>query len=219
VAAEPPETDSPDESDLSPWYRSWLLPAVMALLIGSIIVAAIVGFGVRGDGGGAAADETTTTDETTTETRPGGGSAGSPSAFVALRSQDNPIVPPTDEFTELLSLALPPGTYLVFGKVGLHNRDGGAPFLAQCGLVPANEDGTPPASNSELGADWAHLHLGPFGQPGQHGEFPLAVSQVLTGSGSVVLGCSGTGNAHGAFAQYGSIRAIEVDSIDTDLQP
>ena len=143
------------------------------------------------------------------------GTGDLPGAFVAVRSRDNPIVPSTDEFTELVRLTLPPGHYQVFGKVGLHNRDGSASFRAACVLVPSNEDGTPLPSTGEFGADWAMLHLGPFDGPGEHGEFAVSVSQVLTHDGSVVLGCSGSGNESGAFAQYGSIRAIEVSSIST----
>jgi hypothetical protein len=169
--------------------------------------------GLGEDSGNPGTTATTETTETETETT---GTSGLPEAYVAIRSRDNPIVPPTDEFTELIRLSLAPGTYLVSGKVGLHNRDGGAPFRADCALVPSKEDGTASASRGEFGTDWAMLHLGPFGGPGEHGEFAVSVSQVLSEEGSVVLGCSGSGNAHGAFAQYGWIRALEIDSVVTD---
>lgn len=224
MAVEPPDTDSRNGGDRSPWQRSWVLPAVMLVLIGGIIVAAVVG--VRGGSGDAAEEtttETTTTeettiDETTTEVSPDEGS-GLPSAFAVLRSQDSPIVPGTDTFTELLRLELPPSTYVVSAKVGLHNRDSALSLRAECELVPGNEDGTRPAGPDVVGADVAMLHLGPAGVAGEHGEFPLGVTQVLAAPGSVVLGCATHGHEHGAFAQYAWIRAIEVASVETRRQP
>jgi hypothetical protein len=47
----------------------------------------------------------------------------------------------------------------------------------------------------------------------------LSVSQVLTQQGSVVLGCRPeSGSGIGGFANFASIRAIEVGSITTHDQ-
>ena len=141
----------------------------------------------------------------------GDSTADLPNAFVVVRSQDNPIIPSTDTFTEIVRLTLEPGRYEVAGKVELHNRDG-LPFNTQCELVPSNPDGTA-AEIGALGSDAAFRHLAPSGGPGELGGFVLFVSQELSASGSVVLGCSGSGNEHGAFASYASIRAIEVGAV------
>jgi hypothetical protein len=228
VSVEPPGTEPPDESGRSPWQRSWVLPAVMIGLIGIIAFAAIA-FGVRDDGGGIEVEETTTettttetttTDGTTTEETTGPGQAAElPSAYAVLRDQDNPMVPGNDRFTELLRLELPPGTYVVSAKVGLHNRDMSVSLRAECELVPSNEDGTRPSGPDFVGGDVTMLHLGPTGLAGEYGEFPLGVTQVLSAPGSVVLGCATYGHQHGAFAQYGWIRAIEVASVKTSRQP
>lgn len=145
-----------------------------------------------------------------------GGSNGElPDAFVAVRSQDNPIVPSTDAFTELIRLALEPGSYQVIGKVELHNRDAAAPFNVQCTLAPSEPDGTA-SEPGALGSDSGFLHLAQSGGAGELGGIVLFVSQELSQAGSVVLGCSGNGNEHGAFAAYTSIRAIQVGSIASD---
>jgi len=142
-----------------------------------------------------------------------GGSSGA-DAFVSIRAQDNPIVPPTGVLTQLVTLRLEPGRYQVTGKVGLHNRDPQLPFRTQCALVPSNEDGTPREPGA-LGSDWGFLHLARAGSPGEEDAVSLFVSQELSQPGTVVLSCSGNGNQFGAFANYGTIRAIEVASITT----
>jgi hypothetical protein len=146
----------------------------------------------------------------------GGDSEGElPDAFVAVRSQDNPVVPSTNTFTELVRLALEPGRYQVTGKVELHNRDPESPFNMQCALVPSEPDGTA-GEEGALASDAGFVHLGRSGGPGELGGIVLFVSQELSHAGSVVLGCSGYGNEHGAFAAYTSIRAIQVRSIATE---
>jgi hypothetical protein len=145
----------------------------------------------------------------------GGGesSGGLPSSFVVVRSQDNPTVPSTGTFTELLRLTLEPGSYEVTGKVELHNRDA-LPYNAQCELVPSNPDGSA-GELGGLGSDAGFRHLGPTGEPGELSGVVLFVSQELEQAGSVVLGCSGVGGENGAFAAYTSIRAIQVGSIES----
>jgi hypothetical protein len=93
--------------------------------------------------------------------------------------------------TELVLLELEPGSYQVFGKVGLHNRDRSAPFRAQCGLIPSNPDGTP-REPGEAGSDWAFLHLSPSGGPGEEGQVALSIDQELSEPGAVVLSCEGS---------------------------
>jgi hypothetical protein len=144
-----------------------------------------------------------------------GGGESRPNAFVAVRTQDNPIIPSTSTFTELLRLELEPGRYEVTGKVELHNRDGQLPLSVQCGLVPSRTDGAA-GQPDDLGSDWGFLHLGRSLEAGQHGGIVLFVSQELEKLGSVVLGCEASGNEHGAFGAYTSIRAIEVASITTE---
>jgi len=186
------------------------------------IAGAVVVDVIRDDTGpSATTTDSTTTTQTTLET---GGSTGGeastrlPDAYVVTRSSQQLIVPPSNAFFEILVLTLPPGRYQVFAKVGLHNRDPQQPFVADCGLVPSNEDGTARAPG-EIGSDAAFLHLGRSGEAGDQGTFDLSVSQVLRKRGSVVLGCSGYGNEHGAFTSYASIRAIEVGSIDESEAP
>jgi hypothetical protein len=186
---------------------SWAFAIVLVAAIFAILAFG-AWYGIGEDSDSAETTETTVSDPETE-------ASGLPAAFVALRSRDNPIVPGTDEFTELLRLSLPPGSYLVSGKVGLHNRDASASFLAACTLVPSKEDGTGSIERGDFGTDWANVHLGPSGGPGEHGEFAVSVAQVLADDGSVVLGCSGRGSASGAFAQWGWIRALEVDSVET----
>lgn len=142
----------------------------------------------------------------------GGGSGGSPDSFVVVRSQDNPTIPSTSTFTELVRLELEPGRYQVTGKIELHNRDAAAPFNVQCGLVPSRPDGTA-GQPDDLGTDWGFLHLERSGEAGELGGVVLFVSQELEAAGSVILGCDGSGNEHGAFGAYTSIRAIQVGSI------
>lgn len=143
----------------------------------------------------------------------GGSSNGLPDSFVVVRSQDNPIIPGNSTFTELVRLELEPGRYQVTGKVELHNRDGAAPFVVQCGLVPSNADGSAGQTDG-LASDWGFLHLERSGEAGDQGAIVLFVSQELDNRGSVVLGCDGSGSSeHGAFGAYTSIRAIEVGSI------
>jgi hypothetical protein len=144
----------------------------------------------------------------------GDSTGGLPNSFVAVRSQDNPIVPSTGTFTELVRLTLEPGSYEVTGKVELHNRDAAAPFNAQCQLVPSNPDGSA-GELGGLGSDAGFRYLGPSGEAGELGGIVLFVSQELEQTGSVVLGCSGVGGEHGAFAAYTSIRAIQVGSIES----
>lgn len=148
----------------------------------------------------------------------GGDSGELPNAFVAVRSQDNPVIPATDTFTEVVRLALEPGQYQVTGKVELQNADAAAAFNTQCGLVPGTPDGTA-ADPDTPGSDARFLHLQPSGGAGESGGIVLFVSQELSEPASVVLGCSGYGNEHGAFAAYASIRAIQVGSITQDSQP
>lgn len=143
----------------------------------------------------------------------GGGSNGLPDSFVVVRSQDNPTIPSDSIFTELARLELGPGRYEVTGKVELQNRDGAAPFDVQCGLVPSNPDGSPGQPDG-LAADWGFRHLERAGEAGDTGGVVLFVSQALDGTGSVLLGCEGSGSGDaGAFGAYTSIRAIEVGSI------
>lgn len=144
-----------------------------------------------------------------------GGGSKAPDSFVVVRSRDNPTVPSTDRFTEVVRLQLEPGRYQVTGKVELHNRDAAAPFNTQCGLVPSRPDGIV-GDPDDLGSDWGFLHLGRSGEAGEQAGIVLFVSQELEQAGSVVLGCSGYGNEHGAFAAYASIRAIEVRSIASE---
>jgi hypothetical protein len=134
-----------------------------------------------------------------------------PDTFVATRS-DNPMVPSTDAFTELVRLELPAGRYQVTGKLGLHNRDPQAPFRVQCALVPSYEDGIPQEPGA-VGSDWDFAHLERSGSPGEEDGMALFVSQELSQPGAFVLGCSGYANQFGAFASYVSINAIEVGSI------
>jgi hypothetical protein len=182
------------------------------------IAGAVVVDVIRDDTGpSATTTDSTTTTPTTLET---GEEASTrlPDAYVVTRSSQQLIVPPSNAFFEILVLTLPPGRYQVFAKVGLHNRDPQQPFVADCGLVPSDEDGTVRAPG-EIGSDAAFLHLGRSGEAGDQGTFDLSVSQVLRKRGSVVLGCSGYGNEHGAFTSYASIRAIEVGSIDESEAP
>jgi hypothetical protein len=144
----------------------------------------------------------------------GGESSGAlPNSYVVVRSQDNPTVPSTTTFTELLRVTLEPGSYEVTGKVELHNRDA-LPYNAQCELVPSNPDGSA-GEIGGLGSDAGFRHLGPTGEAGELGGIVLFVSQELEQSGSVVLGCSGVGGENGAFAAYTSIRAVQVGSIES----
>lgn len=145
----------------------------------------------------------------------GGGSGRPPDSFVVVRSQDNPTIPSTGAFTELVRLELEPGRYQATGKVELHNRDAAAPFNVQCALVPSRPDGTA-GQPGELGTDSGFLHLERSGEAGEHGGIVLLVSQELEEAGSVVLGCDGSGNEHGAFGAYMSIRAIQVGSISAE---
>jgi hypothetical protein len=103
----------------------------------------------------------------------------------------------------------------VTGKVELHNRDPAAPFNAQCALVPSNPDGSA-GEVGGLGSDAGFRHLGPSGEAGELGGIVLFISQELEQTGAVVLGCSGVGGEHGAFAAYTSIRAIQVGSIESE---
>jgi hypothetical protein len=141
-----------------------------------------------------------------------------PNAFVALRHRDNPVVPGTGRFTELLTLRLRPGAYQVFAKVGLHNAAPRSQLDTGCTLVPSKTDGTPGTPGMQ-GSDYAAMHLAPAGHPGEEGAVTLVVSQELDRPGSVVLGCEASGYAADASASYGSIVAIEVGSITTESVP
>jgi hypothetical protein len=141
----------------------------------------------------------------------GGNSGGQPRSFVVVR-QDNPTVPGTSVFTELVRLQLEPGQYQVSGKVELHNRDAAVPLRVQCALVPGKADGTA-GQPDDLGTDWGFLTLERSGEAGEQGAIVLFVSQELENTGSVSLGCDGSGSEHGAFGAYMTIRAIEVGSI------
>lgn len=145
----------------------------------------------------------------------GRGSAGPPDSFVVVRSQDNPTIPSTGTFTELVRLELRPGRYQVTGKVELHNRDAAAPFNVQCALVPSRSDGSA-GQPGDVGSDWGFLHLERSGEAGEQGGIVLLVSQELEEAGWVVLGCDGSGNEHGAFGAYTSIRAMQVGSITAE---
>ena len=145
---EPPDTGVRDPAGRSPSHRSWLLPVAILLAIALILGAAVTMRLVDERGDEADEDEAVTVTETQAPDEGG----DLPAGFVALRSQDNPILPSSNEFTELLRLPLDPGTYLVWGKVGLHNRDPSSSFSASCALVPSNEDGSK-RPEGELGSD------------------------------------------------------------------
>lgn len=177
------------------------------LFVGGAIVVDLVG--------DEAETETETSGETTAEEGGGEASPGLPNAFVVTRSRDNPTILST-AYEEVVSLTLEPGAYQVFGKLGASNRDPQLSFKVECTLVPAAAG---PDGAVEDGSDYGDLYLGPAGQPGESGTIPLAVSQVLEAQGKVSLACRGYGNDAGAFAHYGSIRAIEVGSIEEKEAP
>jgi hypothetical protein len=143
-----------------------------------------------------------------------GGGSGAPDSFAVVR-QDNPIVPGTSVFTELVRLQLEPGSYQVSGKVELHNRDGAVPLAVQCALVPGRTDGSAGVPD-DPGTDWGFLRLERTGEAGDQGAIVLFASQELDSAAPVVLGCEGSGGEPGAFAAYMTIRAIAVGSISAE---
>jgi hypothetical protein len=189
---------------------------VAAVAVGLVVLLGVLGvvlastFGGSDEDGSAAESSETEASATT----PAVGESSGVDAFVAVRSRDNPIVPAGSVPTVLVRLELQPGSYQVFGKVGLGNRDPSNPFRVQCALIPSSTDGTPQPPG-EAGSDWGFLHLAPSGSPGEEGQVAFSVTQELTQPGAVVLSCEGYANEHGAFANYGVIRAIEVDSVTT----
>lgn len=142
-----------------------------------------------------------------------------PDAFVAIRKSTRPV-PPTGEFTEVVALDLPPGSYQVTAKAELESQGTALddPVRVFCELVPSNVDGTPGSSGSET-SDFVGLHLAPVGHPGEHEVIALLVSQELSQLGSVVLGCWASGNEMGAGVSNVVVRAVEVGSITTDPGP
>ena len=114
----------------------------------------------------------------------------------------------------------PARTYVVTAKTEIASQGTASdpPVDVHCELIPSNEDGTPGLSGSTQN-DFASRRLAPLGGTGASDGFVLFVTQRLTQPGSVVLGCSASGNASGAAANYSSIRAVEVGSVTTSEFP
>jgi hypothetical protein len=142
-----------------------------------------------------------------------------PDTFVVLRRSGS-AVPATGTFTEITNLDLQPGRYQVTAKtvVGSQGTALDNPVRVFCSLVPSNIDGTPGTPGASE-SDSATLHLAPVSHPGEEAVIALFVSQELSQPGSVVLGCSASGNEMGADVRDTSVRAIEVGSITTDPGP
>ena len=141
-----------------------------------------------------------------------------PNVFVA-RDTTQPIVPSDGEITQIVTLALEPGKYLVSGKVGFHNRDPQYASKMECWLTPSAPDGTigdPDAPES----DYAVLNLTAFDEPGDQGQSVLFATFELAVSRSVELSCRGpeTPSQLGAFTHFAWVSAIQVESITTEFE-
>ena len=185
------------------------------------IIGAIVVNVVRDEGSSDAAEETTETTETTEEpgeaTPPGSGRGALPRAFVVTRSRSQPTIVSTD-YVKVVSLPLDPGSYQVFGKLGMANRFS-IPFKVECTLAPGDSGGALLPEDAALDSDYAEVYLGPAGEAGGSGDLAFAMSRILDAPGSVVLACRGYGHEYGAFGHYASIRAVEVSSIEQTEAP
>jgi hypothetical protein len=145
-----------------------------------------------------------------------GQAGGLPNVFVA-KDQTQPIVPGNSVVTEIVSLALEPGRYLLTAKVALHNRDSQLPLTITCWLSPSNPDGTPGDPGAAT-SDFVELSLAPFSQAGSQGQTAHVATQELTQPGTVVLSCRAYGNPAGAFTAYATIAAVNVGRITTEVE-
>ncbi len=129
-------------------------------------------------------------------------------AFVALRG-GTASVQPTGEPTEITTLDLPAGKYVVTAKAQLGSQGTAAddPVRVFCSL----EQGSP-------ANDFAGLLLAPVGSPGESEVITLLVSKELSEPGSVRLACSASGNVMGASVSEVVLRAVEVGTITTDIE-
>jgi len=139
------------------------------------------------------------------------GDAGAEDAFVRW-SGDVDLDVPRGQFTELLHLDLEPGRYLITGKLQLSNSEAPSSLRVGCELAVDDSDGMPPVGGPD--SDHAALHLAAAGEPGETAPISLFVSQELSESASVILGCTAeSGSGTGGFANFAYLRADEVGGV------